>query len=31
MLKYFQNEGMVSLSRGAIDILDRDKLEQMTA
>jgi CRP/FNR family transcriptional regulator len=30
MLKYFQNEGMVSLSRGAIEILDRDKLEQMT-
>lgn len=30
MLKYFQNEGIVSLSRGAIDIIDRKKLEQLT-
>ena len=27
MLKYFQNEGMVSLNRGTIQITDRDKLE----
>ncbi len=26
MLKYFQNEGMVSINRGTIEILDRDKL-----
>ncbi len=26
MLKYFQNEGMVKLSRGTIEILDRNKL-----
>lgn len=30
MLKYFQNEGMVSLNRGAINIIDRNKLEQLT-
>ena len=30
MLKYFQNEGMVSLSRGVISIIDRKKLEQLT-
>lgn len=30
MLKYFQNEGMVSLSRGAINIIDRKKLEKLT-
>ena len=30
MLKYFQNEGMVSLRRGAINIIDRKKLEQLT-
>jgi CRP/FNR family transcriptional regulator len=30
MLKYFQNLGIVSLNRGIIQILDRDKLEQMT-
>jgi len=29
MLKYFQNEGVVSLSRGAIEVLDSEKLEQM--
>ncbi len=29
MLKYFQNEGIVRLSRGIIEILDRDKLSQM--
>lgn len=29
MLKYFQNEGMVTLNRGAIEILDNKKLEQM--
>lgn len=30
MLKYFQNEGMVSLSRGVIQIKDQKKLEQLT-
>ncbi|TAH65195.1 MAG: Crp/Fnr family transcriptional regulator [Anaerolineaceae bacterium] len=30
MLKYFQDEGMVLLSRGKINILDRKKLEQIT-
>ena len=29
MLKYFQSEGMVSLSRGAVHLLDREKLTQM--
>ena len=29
MLRYFQNEGMVHLSRGAIEIADSDKLEQL--
>lgn len=27
MLKYFQNEGVVALSRGTIEVVDRDKLE----
>ena len=27
MLKYFQNEGMVTLTRGAIQITDAEKLE----
>ncbi len=30
MLKYFQNEGMVKLSRGIIEITDLDKLEELT-
>ena len=30
MLRYFQNEGMVKLSRGAIDITDPDKLEDIS-
>jgi CRP/FNR family transcriptional regulator len=30
MLKYFQNEGMVSLNRGVINIIDRNKLERIT-
>ena len=30
MLKYFQNEGIVSLSRGTISIIDYKKLEQLT-
>ena len=30
MLKYFQAEGMVKLSRGAIEILDENKLEELT-
>ncbi len=29
MLKYFQNEGMVTLSRGAIEIINHRKLEQL--
>jgi CRP/FNR family transcriptional regulator len=28
MLKYFQSEGLVSLKRGAIEILDQKKMEQ---
>ena len=30
MLKYFQNEGIVLLNRGSINIIDRNKLEQLT-
>ena len=30
MLKYFQNEGVVTINRGVIEILDRDKLNQMS-
>lgn len=29
MLRYFQNEGMVRLTRGTIEILDEDKLEAL--
>ena len=29
MLRYFQNEGMVKLSRGMVTILDREKLEAL--
>jgi CRP/FNR family transcriptional regulator len=29
MLKYFQNEGMVALSRGTVEIIDIDKLEEL--
>ena len=29
MLKYFQNEGMVKLSRGTIEIIDAQRLEQL--
>ena len=29
MLRYFQNEGMVCLSRGAVEIADRKKLEEL--
>ena len=29
MLRYFQNEGMVKLSRGMVTILDRDKLNDL--
>ena len=29
MLRYFQNEGMVRLSRGAVEITDRKKLEEL--
>lgn len=31
MLRYFQNEGMVALSRGALTLTDRDKLEALAA
>ncbi len=30
MLKYFQNEGMVKLSRGSIEIIDSKKLDRIT-
>ena len=30
MLKYFQNEGMVRLSRGTIELLDADKIEKLS-
>jgi CRP/FNR family transcriptional regulator len=30
MLKYFAEEGIVSLSRGGIKILDREKLRRLT-
>ena len=30
MLRYFQSEGMVRLTRGAIEIVDREKLEDIT-
>ncbi len=29
MLKYFQSEGMVSLTRGGMTLLDREKLTDM--
>jgi len=29
MLRYFQNEGMVSLSRGTVEITDAEKLEEL--
>ena len=29
MLRYFQNEGMVKLTRGAIEITDQKKLEAL--
>lgn len=29
MLKYFHNEGMVTLSRGTVEIIDREKLERI--
>jgi len=29
MLKYFQNIGLVKLSRGSIEIIDKDKLEEL--
>ena len=29
MLRYFQNEGMVKLTRGAIEIVDEEKLEAL--
>jgi len=30
MLKYFQNEGMVLLSRGTIEIVNREKLDDLS-
>ena len=30
MLRYFQNEGMVTLSRGVIEITNADKLEEVS-
>ena len=30
MLRYFQNEGMVKLSRGTIEITDQKKLEELS-
>ncbi len=30
MLKYFAREGIVSLSRGGIKVLDKDKLRSLT-
>ena len=29
MLRYFQNEGMVRLTRGSIEILEKEKLEEL--
>ena len=31
MLKYFETEGMVKLSRGSVTITDRKKLRKLTA
>ena len=30
MLKYFQNEGMVKLSRGTVELADKIKLEKLS-
>ena len=30
MLKYFQNEGMVKLSRGMVELADKTKLEELS-
>jgi len=30
MLKYFQNIGLVRLNRGTIQIIDKEKLEELT-
>ena len=29
MLRYFQNEGMVTLTRGTVEITDREKLSKL--
>ena len=29
MLRYFQSEGMVKLTRGAIELTDKDKLQKL--
>jgi len=31
MLKYFQNEGMVNLSRGTIELINKSKLEELSS
>jgi len=30
-LKYFQNEGMVNLSRGTIELINKSKLEELSS
>jgi len=30
MLRYFQSEGMVSLSRGGVEVTNEDKLQTLT-
>ena len=30
MLRYFQSEGMVNLSRGAVELTDRERLAQLS-
>jgi CRP/FNR family transcriptional regulator len=30
MLRYFQNEGMVKLNRGTVEIIDTEKLEALS-
>ncbi|HCT92199.1 MAG TPA: Crp/Fnr family transcriptional regulator, partial [Lachnospiraceae bacterium] len=30
MLRYFQNEGMVKLARGTVEITDEEKLRQIS-
>jgi hypothetical protein len=30
MLRYFQNEGFVKLTRGTVEIIDRDRMEDLS-